>query len=67
MSERFGCVNHGMGSSALDSHATGSKHKQKVLDRSRGLDIFFKKASTVSDGETDSSSSSKTNTAGADA
>ena len=55
-----------MGSGALDSHATGSKHKQKVLDRSR-FRCFFKKASTVSDRETASSSSSKTNTAGADA
>ena len=32
-----------MGSSALDSHSTGKKHKQRVGERSQYSDIFFKK------------------------
>ena len=32
-----------MGSSALDSHSTGKKHKQRVGERSQYSDILFKK------------------------
>ena len=37
-----------MGSSALDSHAKGKKHLDRVEKRSMGLDIFFKKTSPSS-------------------
>ena len=31
-----------MGSCALDSHASGKKHKEKVKEREQSLDAFFK-------------------------
>ena len=63
-----------MGNIALDSHASGIIHKQKVLESSQGLDVFFKKLSqpAVTTGEAASMTpsknvSSKTNSGSIDA
>ena len=49
-----------MGSSALDSHASGEKHRQLMLERSKSgvIDLMFNKSCSSSTKETEDSKKS---------